>query len=133
MTTGQAVAAMSAMLLSACARPERLGLVPALKVSNTPAWYHHAADSIGAQHPVEDAQAALSSGDCHLFGVVGFMLIVPGLGRDWQHYPGAIRVFPGSDAIEVDGQLDYQTAAAAYAGRYNRVILADCRCMPHAA
>jgi hypothetical protein len=87
-------------------------------------WYLRQADSLRVLNPEAEAAVAVARGDLHLYGVMGFALIVPGREDDWITYPFGVYKFPAtSEFIQSDAQGRYQEAAFAFATRYNRVVL----------
>jgi hypothetical protein len=109
--------------------------VPGLHPPESPeSWtqlFSRVGDSLRTADPVADAHAALDTGDCHLLGVIGYSLIVPGLPerRQWEKWRHPIYYFPWTnDALTSAAKAYYQSAAHAYATRYNNEVLGRASC-----
>ncbi len=133
--------AIACVLVAACAHgqsPLHVEPLPTIHLpeSGSPQWnasLRHVRDSLVALAPDQEAERAVGRRDCHLLGVTGYTLMVPGLPyRNLPSYAYGVYVFPATtDAPVGKEQGDYQSTAIYYATLYNRAILqrlADCGC-----
>jgi hypothetical protein len=89
------------------------------------------ADSLERLDPARELAAALARGDLRFIGVAGYVVVAEGVGFRDPCYPrqrDAMRVVEGTSDTPVGPARErLQRVAAAYAKRYNRLLLARLR------
>jgi hypothetical protein len=94
-------------------------------------WFLANADSLLSLDPGAEAKAAAARGDCHLYGVVGYALVVPGIPRN-RAETYKIYFFPTSDDYTREkypaARRSYEDAAHRYAEAYNLVAIEATQC-----
>jgi hypothetical protein len=126
--------ALPVMACAAPAPPEPIPvpwLVPP-KGAAAEAWFLAVADSLLALDAPGEARAATARGDCHLYGVMDYLLRVPGM-QGIRADSFDIYLFPAtSDDYTRDkypaARWQYQGAAVRFARAYNPVVAQAPQC-----
>ena len=84
-------------------------------------------DSLSRLDAAKELKAAIASGDWRFLGVVGYVVVAPGVDFTDPEYPRDprdMRIIEGTSDMQLgEAGTRFNTLASAYAERYNRLLL----------
>jgi hypothetical protein len=84
-------------------------------------------DSLSRLDAASELRAAIASGDYRFLGIVGYVVVAPGVDFNdplYPKHPEDMRIIEGTSDSQVgEAGKRFNTVAGAYAERYNRLLL----------